>query len=101
MDNSSDSYSLNHENGLPIVSFYGDKTDKELYRLNFILENLSEVNDVKKYIKHIVKNNSISYDKALDLFLIDKLHLNDKKKTKSISSNITGDNRNIENDYFI
>jgi hypothetical protein len=68
LDNNPLSYYLDVENGLPIKSFYDDKTDKELINLTFILEQLAKVNDVREYIKEIVYMNHIDYDRAKEVF---------------------------------
>ena len=65
VDNSPLSYSLNHENGLPILTWFNDKNDRELYKITPILEFLSNVYDVREYIKQIVLNDAISYDNAI------------------------------------
>jgi Dullard-like phosphatase family protein len=65
VDNSPLSYSFNPENGIPILTWFDDKNDKELYNLIPILEFLSGVYDVREFIKQIVINDSISYDNAI------------------------------------
>ena len=67
VDNSPLSYSFNSENGIPILTWFDDKNDKELYNLIPILEFLSGVYDVREYIKQIVINDSISYDNAINV----------------------------------
>ena len=67
VDNSPLSYSFNHENGLPILTWFNDKNDRELYNITPILEFLSNVYDVRDYIKHFVVNDSISYDNAINV----------------------------------
>ena len=67
VDNSPLSYSFNPENGLPILAWFDDRNDKELYKITPILEFLSGVYDVREYVKQIVINNSISYDHALNV----------------------------------
>ena len=52
---------------MPIVTWIDDKNDKELYNLIPILEFLSNVNDVRDYIKQFVVNDTISYDKAINV----------------------------------
>ena len=64
VDNSPLSYLLNPENGLPILSWFDDKNDKELYNIIPILDFLAEVHDVREHIKKIVNDNEISYTKA-------------------------------------
>ena len=67
VDNSPLSYSFNKENGIPILAWFNDKNDKELYNLLPILEFLSIVDDVRYYIKEIVINDTICFDKAIDV----------------------------------
>ena len=43
VDNSPLSYALNPENGLPIITWFEDKEDRELYNISSILEFLSFV----------------------------------------------------------
>ena len=65
VDNSPISYALNPDNGLPILSWFDDKNDRELYNLTPILEFLSDVNDVREYIRKFVFNNEINFSKAM------------------------------------
>ena len=65
VDNSPISYALNPDNGLPILSWFDDKSDRELYNITPILEFLSYVPDVREHIRKIVVNNEISYQKAM------------------------------------
>ena len=82
VDNSPLSYSLNYENGLPILTWLDDKNDKELYNITPILEFLSNVYDVRDYIKQFVVNDNISYDKAIIVIEnYEKLKHDDKNKT--------------------
>ena len=67
VDNSPLSYSFNPENGLPILTWFDDKNDKELYKITPILEFLSCVYDVRDYIKQIVVNNCISYENSINV----------------------------------
>lgn len=62
-------------NGLPISSFTDNKNDKELYKLDFILESLAVVNDVRQFIPLIVHGQEINFHKARDIFLVEKKHL--------------------------
>ena len=68
LDNSPLSYSFHPNNGLPILSWFEDKTDRELYNITPILMFLSNVNDVRDFIPKFVINNSISYSEAEKLF---------------------------------
>ncbi len=65
VDNSPLAYLLNSDNGLPIMTWFDDKNDRELYKITPILEFLSMVPDVRDYISKIVVNNEISYDLSL------------------------------------
>ena len=55
-------YLLHCDNGLPILTWFDDKNDRELYKIIPILEFLSTVSDVRDYICKMVVNNEISYD---------------------------------------
>lgn len=79
IDNSPLAFHFDVSNGLPIASFIDDKLDKELYKLDFILESLSQVNDVRLFIPLFVKNQEINFYKAKDLFLVEKRHMNHTK----------------------
>ena len=67
VDNSPLSYSFNKDNGLPILTWFNNKNDKELYYLLPILEFLSYVNDVRDYIKNIVIDDKISYENTINI----------------------------------
>ena len=67
VDNSPLSYSFNKENGIPILTWFSDKNDKELLNLIPILEFLSCVNDVRDYIKDFVINDIISYENVIHI----------------------------------
>jgi len=47
VDNSCTCFSLNLENGVPIVPFYNDKSDEELLALIEFLIPLAQVDDVR------------------------------------------------------
>jgi Dullard-like phosphatase family protein len=79
VDNSPMAYLLNSYNGLPILTWFDDKNDKELFKIIPILDFLSLVPDVRDYIHKIVINNEISYDIAKKVIK----EFNDKyRKTK-------------------
>lgn len=67
LDNSPISYAFNQDNGLPILSWFDDKTDCELINLIPILNFLSSVPDVREYIPKIIVNNEISYTAAKEV----------------------------------
>ena len=64
VDNSPISYALNPDNGIPILSWFDDKNDRELYNIIPILEFLSYVYDVREHIRKFVIDNKINFNKA-------------------------------------
>ena len=64
VDNSPISYALNPYNGIPILSWFDDKNDRELYNIIPILEFLSYVYDVREHIRKFVIDNKINFNKA-------------------------------------
>ena len=64
IDNSPNSYALQPENAFPILSWYDDPADRCLDQMIPLLENISTVDDVRKYIPLFVKNNEIDYAAA-------------------------------------
>ena len=67
VDNSPISYALHPENGLPILTWFEDKSDRELYKITTILQFLSTVYDVREFIPKFVDNNTINYEKANEI----------------------------------
>ena len=68
VDNSPLSYALHPENGLPILTWFEDKNDTELYQIMPVLEFLSYVPDVRDYVPKLVgNNNKIDYEKAKEI----------------------------------
>lgn len=65
VDNSPLAFAFDTENGLPINSWYEDKSDDELERISRLLEFLSSVEDVREYIELFVENNEIKYEPAI------------------------------------
>jgi RNA polymerase II subunit A small phosphatase-like protein len=105
VDNSPLSYSFNKENGIPILTWFSDKNDKELLNLIPILEFLSGVNDVREYIKDFVINDIISYENVIHIIdNYSKLNKDYecKKYIDEIIFNINNSNKNgngeIKND---
>ena len=72
VDNSPVSYALHPENGLPILTWFEDKSDRELFKITPILQFLSSVPDVREYIPKFVENNTINYDKANEIIRSNK-----------------------------
>ena len=91
VDNSPMAYLLNSDNGLPILTWFDDKNDKELFKIIPILDFLSLVPDVRDYINKIVINNEISYENAIKVINEYKgkiKRINDDKENMSIEENI-------------
>ena len=98
VDNSPLSYALNPENGLPIITWFEDKEDRELYNISSILEFLSFVPDVRNYICQFVVNDEISYNNVINVFDRYNDMLNQKKLNKNnVNSNINN-NKNKSKD---
>ena len=92
IDNFPESYLLQHFNGLPIPSFFGDPNDNELIKLLPILEKLSKVKDVRNYIREIVNPEGVSilFNKAYELLKIKKEEKNMNKKSIRLIKNKNG-----------
>jgi len=68
LDNAPISYTLQPFNALPSYTWVGDKSDTQLHDLLFILKALANVDDVREYLRKIVKSNKIDYEIAFKLF---------------------------------
>ena len=86
VDNSPLAYAFDSDNGLPILSWFDNPIDRELKKIQPLLEFLSNAKDVRKYIKKVVKNNVINYE------LVNKI-------IKDNESKVNNDMNNIENNY--
>ena len=96
VDNSPISYSYNYENGIPILTWFNNKSDRELYNLIPILEFLSNVDDVRDYIKQIVVNDTISYDNVIKV--IEDYYKNETIiNNKIINEILDNQNNSLEN----
>eukprot|EP00826_Nyctotherus_ovalis_P039359 TRINITY_DN3783_c0_g2_i1.p1 TRINITY_DN3783_c0_g2~~TRINITY_DN3783_c0_g2_i1.p1 ORF type:complete len:245 (-),score=35.42 TRINITY_DN3783_c0_g2_i1:342-1076(-) len=67
VDNSPSCYALQPCNGIPIKTWTEDASDAELEKLMPILELLTEVNDVRDYLREVVVDNKIDYEYAIRL----------------------------------
>ena len=100
VDNSPLAYTLDNDNGLPIKTWYDDKNDVELYKINSILEFLAKTEDVRKYIKQFVRRNEIIYEDAMNLIknIKDKNINNKSHMNKNLNlSNLNNTNNNENN----
>ena len=59
VDNSPLAYAFDTDNGLPIKTWYEDRSDIELLKISKLLEFLAKVKDIRKFIKKFVKENEI------------------------------------------
>lgn len=94
LDNNPISYVVNKENGIPILTWHYDKSDKELLKIIPLLEKLSRVSDVRTVIKKIVKNNVIDYKEVSRIF-------SEENKSKSSSSTSHSSNSNLKKKHMI
>ena len=98
VDNSPMAYLLNSDNGLPILTWFDDKNDKELFKIIPILDFLSIVPDVRDYICKIVINNEISYENAINVInnykeiLIRKNEEKEKRENNSCNNSLEDNN---------
>ena len=103
VDNSPVAYALNQYNGFPIKSWFDDKNDNELLKSIPVLEFLSYVPDVRDYIKKIVKNNQIQFDKVSKVIKDYNQMLKKNKISEEINflfgSFINDNNNNNNNNY--
>jgi len=60
IDNAAYSYSLQLDNGIPIIPFYSNKKDSELHELAAFLLTLVDVEDVRPVLREKFKNHLIS-----------------------------------------
>jgi len=68
LDNSPIAYLFQPENALPILSWYEDMRDRELYRFMPVLERLAYVDDLRRYLPKLVTDNQVDPKKE-QLFL--------------------------------
>ena len=95
VDNSPLAYTLDIDNGLPIKTWYDNKNDIELYKITSILEFLATTEDVRKYIRQIVRKNEIVYEVAMNLIKnIEEKNINNEN---SINNNLNLSNLNNTN----
>ena len=94
VDNSPISYALNPDNGLPILSWFDDMKDRELFNFIPILEFLSEVYDVRDYIRKFVVNGEINFEKTFKDIEGIKKKEKEKEKEKEKNKEIQNENNN-------
>lgn len=62
LDNSPSAYMLQPEQAIPIVSWYDDPKDRQLFDLIPLFIQLSQINDCRDAIPRFVKNNVVDFD---------------------------------------
>ena len=106
VDNSPLAYAFNMENGLPIKSWYEDKSDNELDLIFHLLKFLSKVDDVRDYIGLFVENNEIKYEEAFKIItaynniennINDNEDINNKNNKNTNNNSKVNDDNNINN----
>jgi len=55
IDNSPQAFAFQYDNGIPILSYFDSKTDKELLRLLPLLRRLSQADDVRPILRNYYK----------------------------------------------
>ena len=100
VDNSPLSYSLHPKNGLPILTWFEDKSDRELFEIMPILEFLSNVPDVREFIPKFVRlNNKINYGQANEFirnYTGQKNTFPEKKDEETKKNNLINQNKDNE-----
>ena len=92
IDNNPISYSINQDNGLPILTWYDDMNDNELMKLIPLLEFLSKVNDVRPIINQIVDKDK----NEIDFKFVKKIIFNnDNENNENLEINASYNNSNI------
>ena len=114
VDNSPLSYAFHPKNGIPILTWFEDKNDRELYEIIPILEFLSNVPDVRDFIPKFVEDNKINYEKVNEFiknYKVKEIYISENKndeKTKKHNNyknnekeiNIEIINNNTYNNYI-
>jgi len=68
IDNTPSCYRLQKTNAIPILSWFDDKSDKELSKLLPLLRRLAKVDDVRPYLKKMIKGEKVSFEKMSKVF---------------------------------
>jgi len=64
IDNSPNSYRPQPENAIPILSWYDDPDDTELWKISPLLRNLARVEDVRSVLGSVHENHEMDLEKA-------------------------------------
>ena len=81
LDNSPTAYMLQPECAVPIVSWYDDPKDRQLYDLIPLFIQLSRIYDCREAITRFVKNNTVEFNHAKQVCqaLIDQQERNERE----------------------
>ena len=101
LDNNPISYKYNKKNGIPIKAWHYDKEDKELLKIIPLLDFLSKVDDIRKYVPFIIENDEINYNKISLLIHTSNRNINSCSHNKSIKQNIYNIRLNKKINYNI
>ena len=99
IDNNPESYLMNKENAIPILTWEDDENDNELIKLIPVLKYLAEVNDVRTVINQIVDRNN----EKVDFNIFNRIIKTSNNLNNSIKSNnnLNIINNNIPNSNYI
>ena len=99
IDNNPESYLMNKENAIPILTWEDDENDNELIKLIPVLKYLAEVNDVRTVINQIVDRNN----EKVDFNIFNRIIKTSNNLNNSIKSNnnLNIINNNIPNNNYI
>ena len=61
LDNSPSAYMLQPEQAVPIISWYEDPKDRQLFDLIPLFIQLSQIDDCREAITRFVKNNQVDF----------------------------------------
>ena len=100
LDNSPLAYAFDVDNGLPILSWFDNRDDKELVHIEPLLKFLAKVDDVRKYIKKFLRNNCINYEIANRIIkdYEEGLENNKNKNEENIKEKNENKDKNNENE---
>ena len=99
IDNSPLAYAFDVDNGLPIISWFDNRDDRELLHLEPILKFLGKVDDVRKYIKKFLRNNCINYEIA-NRIIKDNEEIEEIEENKKNKKEGTNDENKLINSDF-
>ena len=100
IDNNPESYLMNKENAIPILTWEDDVNDTELVKLIPVLKYLSNVDDVRTVINQIVDRNNEKLDfNAFNKIINANINLNNNN-IPSNNLNIISNNKNLNPNLY-